>query len=334
MKAMSLTAFGLENLTCITRPEADLSPHDVRVRVRAASLNYRDWMMVKGLYNPRQPLPLVPLSDGAGEVTAVGSAVTRVRVGDRVCGLFAQDWQDGPHTTAVGKATLGGPLDGMACESIVLPETGVARFAPHLSFAEASTLPCAGVTAYHAVAGITPVGPGDTVLVLGTGGVSIFALQIAKARGARVIVTSSSDAKLEKARALGADETINYNTDETWHKTARRMSGGGVDLVVEVGGAGTFERSCGAVRTGGTIAMIGVLSGAKQPIALTPVLMRGLRVQGVMVGHRGHFDALNTLFAAQNLRPVVDGSHDLDALSDALAAFKTGQHFGKRVVQC
>lgn len=237
-------AFGLENLTRAERPDPTPGPSQVRVRVKATSLNSRDLMMVEGRYNPRQKLPLVPNSDGAGVVDAVGPGVTRVKPGDRVMTLFAQAWQAGEPTKAIVGTTLGGPLDGALADTVLLHEDGVVPTPAYLSDEEAATLPCAAVTAWSALVTQGGLKAGDTVLVQGTGGVSIFALQIARLFGARVIVTSSRDDKLERALKLGAQEGINYRTTPDWEKAVRTLTGGvGVDHVVEVGGAGTFERS-------------------------------------------------------------------------------------------
>jgi NADPH:quinone reductase-like Zn-dependent oxidoreductase len=298
--------------------------------MRAASLNYRDLRMVEGSYNPRQALPLVPASDGVGEVVALGAGVTRVAVGDRVCPIFARDWIAGEPARDRIKSTLGGPFDGTLAELVVMRAESLVHVPAHLSDEQAACLPCAGVTAYNALIAQGGVGPGDVVLTQGTGGVSIFALQIGKLVGARVIVTSSSDDKLARARQLGADEVINYRTHPEWSKLARDFTNGrGVDHVIEVGGAGTLAQSLRAVRPGGTISVIGVLSGTSTEIALLPVLMQNLRLQGVFVGHREHFEALCRAVAQGRLEPVVDR---IFPLSDARLAFDhlaSGAHFGK-----
>jgi NADPH:quinone reductase-like Zn-dependent oxidoreductase len=335
MKAFEIrTAFGLDHLTEVERPEPIPAAGHVRVRLRAASLNYRDLLTVQGLYNPRQPLPLVPLSDGAGEVVELGDGVTRVRVGDRVMPIFAQRWLAGEPTKAKLLSALGGPLDGTLIEEIALHEDGLVPMPSHLSWEEAATLTCAGVTAWSALVTQGGIEAGDTVLVLGTGGVSLFALQIARLHGARVIVTSSSDAKLERARALGATETINYKTHPDWEKKVRDMTGGtGADHVVEVGGAGTLAKSVRAVRAGGRISLIGVLSGATTDVNLAPILMQNIRVQGVIVGSRETFEHLLRAMAHHELHPVVDR---VFPFAEARAAFDhmAGQgHFGKIVIR-
>lgn len=335
MKAFEIQgSFGLDHLTPVERPEPIPAPGHVRVRLRAASLNFRDLLTVQGLYSPKQPLPLIPLSDGAGEVVEVGDGVTRVKVGDRVMPIFAQRWLAGEPTKDKLLSALGGPHDGTLVEEIALHEDGLVKVPPHLSWEEAATFTCAGVTAWSALVTQGGVKAGDTVLVLGTGGVSLFALQIARLHGARVIVTSSSDAKLERARALGASETINYKSHPDWEKKARELTGGtGVDHVVEVGGGGTFAKSVRAVRVSGQISLIGVLAGNSTDVNLAPILMQNIRVQGVIVGSRDTFEDLLRAVSHHQLRPVVDR---VFPFAEARAAFDhmAGQgHFGKIVVR-
>ncbi|CAM3209015.1 NAD(P)-dependent alcohol dehydrogenase [Corallococcus sp. ZKHCc1 1396] len=327
-------AFGLENLVRAERPDPTPGPFQVRVRVKATSLNARDLMMVEGRYNPRQKLPLVPNSDGAGVVDAVGPGVTRVKTGDRVMTLFAQAWQSGGPTRAIMPTTLGGPLDGALSDTMLLHEDGVVPTPAYLSDVEAATLPCAAVTAWSALVTQGHLQAGDTVLLQGTGGVSIFALQIALMHGAHVIITSSRDDKLERALKLGAHEGINYTTTPDWEKAARTLTGGvGVDHVVEVGGAGTFERSLKAVRVGGTVSVIGVLTGGAGSLSLIPVLMQNLRVQGVFVGHRQSFESLTRAFVLHDVHPVVDRVFPFAEARAAFEHLKSGSHFGKVVIQ-
>lgn len=335
MKAYEIRdGFGLDKLVRCERAEPVPGPSQVRVRVKATSLNYRDLMMVEGRYNPKQKLPLVPNSDGAGVVDAVGPGVTRVKVGDRVMGLFSQTWLGGEPSRAAQTSTLGGPLDGALADTMVLHEEGVVLTPPHLSDEEAATLPCAAVTAWSALVTQGALKAGDTVLLQGTGGVSIFALQIARMMGARVILTSSRDDKLERARSLGAHDVINYVTTPDWDKTARALTGGtGVDHVVEVGGAGTLEKSLKAVRVGGTVSVIGVLSGGAGSVPVTPILMGNLRVQGVLVGHRQSFEALNRALALHGVRPVVDRVFPFSEARAAFEYLKSGAHFGKVVIR-
>ncbi|MFB1479208.1 NAD(P)-dependent alcohol dehydrogenase [Corallococcus sp. RDP092CA] len=326
--------FGLDHLVRAERPDPEPGPFQVRMRVKATSLNSRDLMMVEGRYNPRQKLPLVPNSDGAGVVDAVGPGVTRVKPGDRVMTLFAQGWQAGEPTKAITATTLGGPLDGALADTLVLHEDGVVPTPAYLTDEEAATLPCAAVTAWSALVTQGGLKAGDTVLVQGTGGVSIFALQIARLFGARVIVTSSRDDKLERALKLGAQEGINYVTTPDWEKAARALTGGvGVDHVVEVGGAGTFERSLKALRVGGTVSVIGVLSGGAGPVSLIPILMQNLRVQGVFVGHRQSFEAMTRAFALHDVHPVVDRVFPFAEARAAFEHMKQGAHFGKLVIK-
>jgi NADPH:quinone reductase-like Zn-dependent oxidoreductase len=330
MRVWELQRFGADGLVLVDRPDAAPGPGQALVRVRAVSINYRDWLMITGDYNPRQRLPLVPCSDGAGEVVAIGPGVSRVAVGDRVMGIFSQAWLAGEPTRERARGTLGGPLDGMLAEQVVLSAEGLVATPTHLSDVEAATLPCAAVTAWHALAELGGVRPGDTVLVQGTGGVAIFALQIAQVLGARVVVTSSSDDKLRRARELGAWQTINYVATPDWDKAARALTDNvGVDHIVEVGGAGTIGRSLRAIRTGGTISVIGVLSGKTSEVLLTSILMQNVRVQGVLVGSRDTFERMNRAVAHHQLRPVVDTVFDFDAAPAAFAHLAAGRHLGK-----
>lgn len=331
MKAMIVKdEFGLDALTLTERETPAPGPGQVLLSMRAASLNYRDLLMVRGHYNPRQRLPLIPASDGVGEVIALGPGVTRVAVGDRVCPIFVQSWLAGEPTRDALKTTLGGPLDGTLTQQMVVDAESVVRVPEYLTDAEAACLPCAAVTAWSALVTHGRVTAGDFVLTLGTGGVSIFALQIAKLIGARVMITSSSADKLERARALGADETANYREDSDWGKTARSLSSGeGVDHVIEVGGGQTLAQSLKAIRPGGTISIIGVLAGASTDTSLLPVLMQNVRLQGVIVGHRESFEAMNRAFALHHVRPVVDRVFPLSETRAALEHMAAGDHFGK-----
>jgi NADPH:quinone reductase-like Zn-dependent oxidoreductase len=327
-------AFGLENLVHAERPDPQPGPRQVLVGMRAVSLNFRDLLMVRGQYYPKQPLPLIPLSDGVGEVLKVGDGVTRVKAGQRVCPIFCQRWIAGPPTKAKLLSALGGPLDGTLVERMILDEEGVVPTPDHLSDEEAATLTCAAVTAWSAVVEQGGLRAGDTLAVLGTGGVSVFALQFAKMLGARVIVTSSSDGKLERAKSLGADELVNYKTTPDWDRKVKDLTGGvGADHVLEVGGGGTFPRSVRAVRVGGHISLIGVLSGATTEVNLAPILMQNIRVQGVLVGNRETFESMNRAVEQHRLRPVLDRIFPFD---EARAAFEhmAGQgHFGKIAIR-
>ena len=334
MRAVEIPAFGLDHLAFVERPDPVPGPGQVVVRIRAVSLNYRDLMTIDGRYNPRYRLPLVPGSDGAGEVVAVGPGVTRVAAGDRVMPIFAQRWIAGEPTRERVRSTLGGPLDGTFAELAAFDQEGVVRVPEHLSDEEASTLPCAALTAWNALVTEGGLQPGQTVLVQGTGGVSIFALQIARLSGARVIVTSSSDEKLARAKELGAWEGINYRETPDWGRTAKELTGGeGVDHVVEVGGAGTLDQSLKAVRLGGRISLIGVLASGAAPLSIVPVFMQRVRIQGILVGHRDSFEAMLGAVALHRLRPVIDRVFPFDEVRAALEHMASGRHFGKIVVR-
>ncbi|MEM1349246.1 MAG: NAD(P)-dependent alcohol dehydrogenase [Myxococcota bacterium] len=330
MRAIEIRdAFGLDHLTLTERADPSPGAGQIVVAMRAACLNFRDLLMVRGHYDPRQALPLIPCSDGAGVVEAIGAGVTRVGVGDRVMPIFAQDWLAGSPDWDVLRTTLGGPRDGTLVDKMLLDAHGVVKIPEHLTDVEAACLPCAGVTAWSALVSQGEVKAGDTVLVQGTGGVSLFALQFAKMLGARVIATSSSDAKLERVRALGADHTINYVDDPDWGRTTKALSSGGVDHVVEVGGAKTLSQSIKAARPGAVISMIGVLSGAREPLNITPILMRNLRLQGIFVGSRADFEDMCRAVEVHTMRPVLDETFELEAASDAFSRMASGAHFGK-----
>jgi NADPH:quinone reductase-like Zn-dependent oxidoreductase len=335
MQVYEFQAFGFDSIKLVERPQPSLGTGQVLLKMRAFSLNYRDLMMVKGQYNPKLRMPAVPLSDGVGEVVEIGPGVSRVKVGDRVAGAFMPGWIAGELTEAKARTALGGggPA-GMLAEMVVLHEDGAVHVPEHLSDEEAATLPCAAVTAWHALVGEGSLKSGDTVLVQGTGGVSIFALQLATLAGARVIVTSSRDDKLARAIKLGASDGINYNTTPEWDKRVRELTGGvGVDYVVEVGGAGTLTQSMKAVKSGGQISLIGVLTGGAGQINPLPILMRNIRVQGIFVGTREMFEAMNRAIALHKLKPVVDR---VFPFSDAVAAFRymeTAAHFGKVAIR-
>jgi NADPH:quinone reductase-like Zn-dependent oxidoreductase len=340
MRAYAVKQFGLERLEQIELPMLQIATGMVLIRVHAVSLNYRDLMVVKGQYNARMALPRIPCSDGAGEVVAIGEGVGRVRVGDRVCGIFMQRWLDGPLTAERSKAALGGDVDGMLAEYALLAEDGVVRFPEHLSYEEATTLPCAGVTAWNALhhAGEPgdPARGGETIVIQGTGGVSVFALQFAKLIGARVIGTSSSDAKLERARGLGLDGGCNRRVRPEWWKwVSEETEGVGADRIIEVGGAGTFAQSLRAARVGGMVTQIGVLSGGAttEPLSLTPILHKQLRVQGIYVGSRAMFEEMNAAIVGARLRPVVDRVFGFDEAREAFSYMESGSHFGKIVIR-
>jgi NADPH:quinone reductase-like Zn-dependent oxidoreductase len=331
MHGWQIRSFGIDSLEFVERPALRPGLDEVLVEVRAVSLNYRDLMMVKGLYNPRLELPRIPCSDGAGEVLWVGEGVTAFKPGDRVAGIFMQNWLDGPLTRAKAKGALGGDIDGMLADQVVLKETGLVRVPEHLSFQEAATLPCAAVTAWNALAA-GDLKPGGTVLIQGTGGVALFALQLARLRGARVIGISGSDEKLRRANELGLDAGCNYREEPDWHRWALDQTGGeGVDLAVEVGGAGTLERSLKAVRTGGTVAMVGVLSGTEEAIPIPSILHKMIHMQGIYVGSRQDFVEMNRAISLAQLRPVGE-EFDWSQAREVLRCMEEGGHFGKLVL--
>jgi NADPH:quinone reductase-like Zn-dependent oxidoreductase len=323
---------GFEAITAVDRAPAQLGPNDVRVRVRAVSLNFRDLGVVKGAR--KRKAPVIPASDGAGEVIEVGSAVTRVAVGDRVAAAFFPYWQSGDLSDFHHAHALGGSQDGMLAEQVVLPETSWVRMPARLSFEAAATLPCAGVTAYHALFEAARLRAGDTVLVQGTGGVSIFGLQLAKAAGARVIVTSSSAAKRERAIALGADHVIDYKAEPAWGDAARTWTGGrGADVVIEVGGPGTFDQSVAALRYGGTMSILGVLTGVRGEVNTYGIFHKALRIAGIYVGSVAMFEGLVRALDASRIEPVIDRVFGFSEVKDAYAHLASGSHFGKVVVR-
>lgn len=327
--------FGFENLKMVERPDPEPGRGQVVVDVEACSLNYRDFLMVAGMYNPKQKLPLIPLSDGAGVVTAVGDDVRDVAVGDRVAGTFFRDWIGRPvPPRSTLKRTRGGPLDGMLAEKVCLYEREVVPAPAHLDGVETATLPCAALTAWSALIEQGNVGPHDTVVIQGTGGVALFALQFASLGGARVIITSSSDEKLERARAMGAHETINYRSEPEWGKKVLELTeGDGASQIVELGGGDTFAQSLKAIRPGGVVHMIGVLGGVQAPFNVLPVVMQNVRLQGVLVGPRQDFERMNAAIALHELRPTVDRVVPFDEAARALEAFGKGGHFGKVAVR-
>jgi NADPH:quinone reductase-like Zn-dependent oxidoreductase len=326
-----LSADQIEQIEC---PVPVPGPGEVRVRVHACSLNFRDQAIVRGLYfGGPVAVSGVPLSDGAGIIDAVGEGVSQYRPGDRVAGIFFQDWMDGPPTRTMGESLGHPPAAGMLADYVVLPERGVVPLTASLSFEEAATLPCAGVTAWNALMmGQVAVRAGASVLVLGTGGVSLLALQIAKAAGARVIATSSTAAKLDRVRALGADETINYRDQPEWGVAAAARAGGGLDHVVEVGGLGTLAQSIQAVGFGGEIALIGVLSmkGEANPM---PLMTKGARLRGIFVGSAAMARALNAFVDAHGIRPVIDRVFDFADAKAAFAYQSSPDLFGKVVIR-
>ncbi len=334
MKAYEIQEFGIDKLSLVEREEPKPEANEVKVKFHAASLNYRDLMLIKGLYNPNQKLPLVPFSDGAGEVVEVGEEVTKFKTGDRVMPIFMQGWQDGAIEYKKAKTTLGGDLDGVLREFGTFSEEGLVCIPDHLSYEEASTLPCAGLTAFNALYESGGLRPDETVLLQGTGGVSIFALQFASVLGCRVIITSSSDEKLEKAKKLNATDLINYKQTEDWDRKVLELTDKrGVDHIVEVGGAGTLAKSMKAIKMGGHIAVMGVLAG-EGDFNHIPIFMKSLRLHGIFVGSRQMFEAMNQMLCQHEyLKPVIDKTFAFDEVKEALKYMESGEHFGKIVVR-
>jgi NADPH:quinone reductase-like Zn-dependent oxidoreductase len=323
---------GFDSLTRVERAPAALNPLDVRVRVHAVSLNYRDLGMVRTAH--RRSTSCIAASDGAGEVIEVGSAVTRFRGGERVAAIFFPSWLDGEFQGAYHARALGGSADGMLAQEVVLEEAAWVTLPEHLSFEEGATLPCAGVTAYNALFESAHIGPGCDVLVQGTGGVSIFGLQLAKAAGARVVVTSRSEAKRERARSLGADHTIDYEANREWGAAAMAWTGArGVDVVIEVGGPGTFDQSVAALRFSGTMSLIGVLTGVRGEVNTAAAFAKALHIRGIYVGSRRMFEALNRAMAVTGIRPVIDRVFDFNDARAAYEHLASGSHFGKVVIR-
>jgi len=323
--------WGMDHLQLATRPDPKPGPGQVLLRMKAASLNFRDLLVPsRGYGSFTGNLPLIPLSDGVGEVVEVGAGVTRVKVGDRACPCFHQGWIAGSPDLERLTRTLGGPVDGTMADLMCLPESGIVRAPAHLTDEEAATLPCAALTAWSALVTYDSLGPGSRVLVQGTGGVALFAIQFAKLFGAHVTVISSSDAKLARAKTLGADVGVNYTTTPEWSKAGREITGGrGFDHIVELGGEKTLPQSLRAIRPGGTLSMIGVLSGSSLAAPLGLVVTRQVRLQGVTVGHRDSFEAMVRALDQHKLKPVIDRVFEFAGLKDAMAYLKSGAHYGK-----
>jgi NADPH:quinone reductase-like Zn-dependent oxidoreductase len=322
--------FGLDHLLPAERPSPQPGPHEALVRIRAASLNYRDLLVAEGKYNPGMKLPRVPLSDGAGEIAAVGAEVAGWKPGDRVVLPFFPAWREGALTHEKAASALGGDVDGVLSEYVAVPADCLLPIPDHLDFVQAAALPCAAVTAWNGLFVAGALRPGQTVLLQGTGGVSLFGLQLAHAASARTILISSSDAKLERARALGADETINYKTEPDWEKKVLELTGGeGVDLTLEVGGAGTLPRTLRATRIAGRVSLIGVLAGGGGDLQIFPILHKMLAVHGIYVGSRAMFADLNRVLSRHRIVPVVDRVFDFAESPAAFRYFKEGLHFGK-----
>lgn len=333
MKAFVIKAgsTSFDGLVQCELPQPAAGPGEILVGMRAASLNFRDLLVPLGRYfGGPVPRDLIPLSDGAGEVVAVGTGVTRFKVGDRVCGTFFRNYVDGPPAP-VDRPALGSPADGVLAEYVVFNERDAVRIPANLSYTEAATLPCAGVTAWHAlmVAG-RQIKPGDTVLVLGTGGVSLQALQLAKAAGARVLVTSSDDNKLQRAHQLGASGLINYKTTPQWSAEVMKLTNGlGADCVIEVGGAGTLKQSMQSLAHAGKVAMIGVLAGFEGDTNPHAMMLKGGSMHGIFVGNRTMFEQMNRAIEANDIHPVIDKVFSFSQTVDAFNYVQSQAHFGK-----
>ncbi len=333
MRAWELSQFGVENLRLVDVAPPRPGPGEVLLDVEALSLNYRDLMVIRGQYNPRLALPARPISDGAGTIAAIGPGVTRVRPGQRVMSHFVSGWVDGPFKQEYLLTTLGTPAAGLAAEQVVLPEHAVLPIPAGYDVEQAATLPIAALTAWSALVTVGRVQPGQTVLALGTGGVAIFAVQLGYALGARVLITSSSDAKLARARELGADWGVNYRTRPDWENAVLEATGGvGVDLTVETAGPGTLDASMKATRAAGTIALLGALTGRQGSVTTGLILMKRLHIAGIMVDSRAVFEDLSRFVAERGIRPVIDRRFGFDELPAALRCMEAGEHFGKIIV--
>jgi len=334
MKLFELQAFGLDHLQRAGRPAPEPGADEVMIRLRAVSLNYRDLLVVQGKYNPRLTLPRVPLSDGAGEVVSVGAEVTRWKPGDRVVVPFFPGWLDGELSPAKAASALGGDVDGLLREFATVRADALLPIPPHLSFEQAATLPCAAVTAWNGLFVSGRLQPGRTLLLQGTGGVSLFGLQFGKMAGATIILISSSDAKLKRARAMGAHHTINYRAEPEWGKRVLEITEGrGVDLTLEVGGAGTLSQTLRATGYAGHISLIGILSGITGEIQIGHILHKALTVRGIYVGSRAMFEAMNDAVTQHRLEPVIDRVFSFDESPDAIRRLESAQHFGKIVIR-
>ena len=334
MRAWELQGVGgSEELKLVDRPKPQPAFGQILVRVRAASLNFRDLIVMQGAYG-RVSLPLVPLSDGAGEIAAIGEGVTQWKLGDGVAGTFFPHWLTGPSSAEKIKISLGGgSTNGMLAEYVLLDEEAAVRIPPHQTFEEAATMPCAALTAWNALIEQGNLKAGETVVIIGTGGVSLFGLQIAKWYGAKIIVLSSSDKKIDLAIALGADAGINYSQHPQWERKVVELTGGlGADHILEVGGAGTLAQSLRAARVGGHIAMIGILGGTASELRVTDILMNSLRINGIYVGSREMFERLNRAAIQHRLKPIIDRVFPLLEARSAYDYLKTQKHFGKIII--
>ncbi|MFT5504855.1 MAG: NADPH:quinone reductase-like Zn-dependent oxidoreductase [Gammaproteobacteria bacterium] len=327
-----ISSGGVDALALNDRAVPEPGLYEILVKVNASSVNYRDLSTIENSEARGIDYPRIPNSDGAGEVIAMGSGVSRFKVGDRIAGCFFQRWSSGGITPEAMASAMGGPVDGVLAENVILQEEGAVLLPSYLSYAEASTLPCAGLTAWNCLIEQGGLRAGNTALFLGTGGVSIFGLQIAKMMGARVIITSSSDEKLERAKALGADECVNYRQYPDWDKEVMKLTDGkGVDVTIETGGGGTLEKTIEATRVGGSISLIGVLTGGE--INPMGIMRKSIKLQGVYVGSRRMFDDMNAALTLNELHPVIDQRFEFEDARSAFHTMRSAQHFGKLVIE-
>ena len=338
MRALNVAApWGLDAIQVVDRPDPAPGAGEVLVRMRAVSLNYRDLLMVNGMYG-RAPASsgdvITPFSDGCGVVEAVGAGVTRVKTGDRVATLFFQNWISGPPTLAGLSSALGFPVPGAGSELQTFSEQGVSKVPEFLTDQQVATLPCAALTAWRGLFEDADLQPGDTVVLQGTGGVSVCGLQFAHAAGLRTLITSSSDEKLDRAKALGADHLVNYKTTPAWSKPVREATGGrGADFIMEVGGGGTIQESMKAIRIGGHIAIIGIVAGAGDAFNPAALIGNSAKLQGLSVGSRDMFEAMCRAIDLHKISPVVDKVFPFTEAKAAFSAMAGGEHFGKIVLQ-
>lgn len=333
MQCVQLTETGLDNLTVASIDAPEPGQGEVRVRMHSAAINYRDFMIASGRYGGNREYPLIPLSDGAGQVEAVGSGVTQFQPGDEVMTVFWQDWESQPLRAGVRTRTTGSEAPGALTELGVFPESALLPVPGGMATETAASLACAGVTAWTALHCGGPVGPESKVLLLGTGGVSIFALQLAKSFGATAVITSSSDEKLERARALGADETINYQQTPEWGAEAFQRAGGGVDVVVETGGIGTLGQSLQALGLGGSIGVLGGLGGVSAELSAMALIGKCAGIHGITVGARDDHRALSAHLVEHGISAVIDREFSLAEGPEAIGAIARGEHFGKLLVR-
>jgi len=338
MRALEVAApWGPDQLKVVESPDPSPGPGEVLVRMRAVSLNYRDLLMINGMYSRGSATAsgaITPFSDGCGVVEAIGPGVTRVAVGDRVSTLFFQNWISGRPTLEKLSSSLGFPIPGAGRELAVFSQEGVSKVPDFLTDQQVATLPCAALTAWRGLFEDARLEPGDAVVLQGTGGVSIFGLQFAKAAGYRTIITSSSDEKLERAKALGADHLVNYKSTPDWAKAVRELTGGvGADFIMEVGGAGTMQQSLRAVRIGGHIAVIGVVAGAGEGLNPAVLIGNSAKLQGLSVGSREMYEAMCRAIALHRIEPIVDKVFPWTEAGAAFGAMQGGEHFGKIVLQ-